>query len=218
MEYWRNSIGTDFAPLFEPRVYGSWLLHEYTKSSELDFFILNSSLWSVLGSAGQANYTASSAFLDALAVHRRASGLPAMTINWSAWSGGGLATISGARGEAMLSSLGLKFVSPDRAMVMFDKVMERDIDQIAIAVADWTTYAEKAGRSPLLAELLNEGEPTAGTFAQANVALDGPRCAVNGQARQQLLNSLQQHITVTLGFSEAIDPDQPLNEVGLELR
>ncbi|HEV2624304.1 MAG TPA: SDR family NAD(P)-dependent oxidoreductase [Xanthobacteraceae bacterium] len=205
-----------FAPLFEPRVYGSWLLHEYTKSSELDFFILNSSLWSVLGSAGQANYTASSAFLDALAVHRRASGLPAMTINWSAWSGGGLATISGARGEAMLSSLGLKFVSPDRAMVMFDKVMERDIDQIAIAVADWTTYAEKAGRSPLLAELLNEGEPTAGTFAQANVALDGPRCAVNGQARQQLLNSLQQHITVTLGFSEAIDPDQPLNEVGLD--
>ena len=55
-----------FARLFEPSVYGSWLLHEYTKSSELDFFILNSSLWSVLGSAGQANYTASSAFLDAL--------------------------------------------------------------------------------------------------------------------------------------------------------
>ena len=38
-----------FARLFEPRVYGSWLLHEYTKSLELDFFILQSSLLSLLG-------------------------------------------------------------------------------------------------------------------------------------------------------------------------
>ena len=205
-----------FEPLFEPRVYGSWLLHEHTKGLELDFFILQSSLWSVLGSAGQGNYTASSAFLDALAVHRRASGLPAMAINWSAWSGGGLATVSGARGEAMLSSLGMKFVSPDRAMAMFVNVMQRDIDQIAIALTDWPTYADKTGRSPFLAELLNGDEGSTGAkFAQASVTLDAPHGAVNGHARQHLLNRLQQHITVKLGFSEAIDPDQPLNEVGL---
>ena len=95
-----------FARLFEPRVYGGFLLHEHTRSLELDFFILNSSLLSLLGSAGQGNYTASSAFLDSLAMHRRAAGLPAMAINWCAWSEGGLATISGARGEAMLSSWG----------------------------------------------------------------------------------------------------------------
>src|SRR5262249_24882727 len=94
-----------FARLFEPKVYGSWLLHQHTKSLELDFFILKSSLLSLLGSAGQGNYTASNTFLDSLAAHRRAAGLPATAINWSAWSGGGLATISGARGEAMWSSL-----------------------------------------------------------------------------------------------------------------
>ena len=64
-----------FEPLFEPRVYGSWLLHECTKSLGLDFFVLESSLLSLLGSAGQGNYTASSAFLDSLAAHRRAIGL-----------------------------------------------------------------------------------------------------------------------------------------------
>lgn len=206
-----------FARLFEPRVYGSWLLHEYTKGLELDFFILNSSLWSVLGSAGQGNYTASSAFLDALAVHRRASGLPAMAINWSAWSGGGLATISGARGEAMLSSLGMKFVSPERAMAMFDNVMQREIDQIVIAATDWPTYAGRTGRSALLAELLNRGEESGSTqFSKGSIAVDGPHGAVNGQARQEVLKSLQQHITVKLGFSDAIDPDQPLNEIGLD--
>jgi acyl transferase domain-containing protein/surfactin synthase thioesterase subunit/acyl carrier protein len=221
-----------FAPLFEPRVYGSWLLHEYTKGLELDFFVLQSSLWSVLGSAGQGNYTASSAFLDALAVHRRASGLPAIAINWSAWSGGGLATVSGARGEAMLSSLGMKFVSPDRAMAMFDNVVQRGIDQIAIAVTDWPTYANKTGRSPFLAELLNGNEvSTVAKSARGSVTADAPHSAVNngavnngavnngavnGHARQHLLNRLQQHITIKLGFSEAIEPDQPLNEIGLD--
>ena len=145
-----------FARLFEPKVYGSWLLHEYTKSLELDFFILKSSLLSLLGSAGQGNYTASNAFLDSLAAHRRAAGLPATAINWSAWSGGGLATVSGARGEAMWSSLGVKFVSPALAMQAFDKLMHRDVDQIAVAIADWPTYAGRVGKPPFLAELLNE--------------------------------------------------------------
>jgi acyl transferase domain-containing protein/surfactin synthase thioesterase subunit/acyl carrier protein len=206
-----------FARLFEPRVYGSWLLHEYTKSLELDFFILKSSLLSLLGSGGQGNYTASSTFLDSLAAHRRAGGLPATAINWSAWSGGGLATVSGARGEAMLSSLGMKFVSPDRAMEMFDKLMQRDVDQVAIAVADWPTYAGKLGKAPFLAELLNGNEDaTTSKFADGKISPNARHVAVNGKARQQLLSSLQQHITAELGFAEAIDPDQPLNEVGLD--
>ena len=139
-----------FARVFEPKVYGSWLLHEHTKSLELDFFILQSSILSLLGSAGQANYSASNTFLDSLAAHRRAAGLPAMAINWSAWSEGGLATASGARGEAMWSSLGVKFVSPDLAMQAFDRLMHRDVDQIAVAIADWSTYAGKDGQPSVL--------------------------------------------------------------------
>lgn len=206
-----------FAPLFEPRVYGSWLLHEYTKALALDFFILKSSLLSLLGSAGQGNYTASSAFLDSLAAHRRAAGLPATAINWCAWSGGGLATVSGARGEQMWSSLGVKFVSPDLAMAAFDKLMHRDVDQIAVAVADWPTYADSVGKPPFLAELPNRnGVLGSAKSAQAKVTADAPPMAVNGQARQQLLSRLQQHIMAKLGFAEVIDPDQPLNELGLD--
>jgi acyl transferase domain-containing protein/surfactin synthase thioesterase subunit/acyl carrier protein len=206
-----------FAPLFEPRVYGSWLLHEYTKSLELDFFVLNSSLWTLLGSAGQGNYTASSAFLDSLAAYRRIAGLPTTVINWCAWSGGGLATVSGARGEAMLSSLGMKFVSPDLATQMFDDLMHRDVDQIAVAVIDWSTYAGKIGKSTFLAELLNRNEDsTTSKLGQGKTVLNTPHIAANGQARQGLLGRLQQHITARLGFAEAIDPDQPLNEIGLD--
>jgi surfactin synthase thioesterase subunit/NAD(P)-dependent dehydrogenase (short-subunit alcohol dehydrogenase family)/acyl carrier protein len=203
-----------FAPLFEPRVYGSWLLHEQTKSLGLDFFILKSSLLSLLGSAGQGNYTASSAFLDSLAAYRRAEGLPARVINWSAWSGGGLATVSGARGEAMWSSLGVKFISPALAMQAFDELMHRDVDQIAVAVADWPTYARKVGSPPFLAELL-DGE-NSGSSKLAKRWTAAVPVAQKENDDPQLLSRLQQCIMAELGFVNPIDPDQPLNEIGLD--
>ncbi|HKO17810.1 MAG TPA: alpha/beta fold hydrolase, partial [Acidobacteriaceae bacterium] len=150
---------TRFVRLFEAKVYGSWLLHQHTKSLNLDFFILQSSLLSLLGSAGQANYSAANAFLDALASHRRAAGLPATVINWCAWSGGGLATLSGARGEAMWSSLVMQFISPELGIGLFDDLMQREFDQVAVASADWETYARKSGRSLFLEELLNHPKP-----------------------------------------------------------
>ena len=184
-----------FARLFEPKVYGSWLLHEHTRSLELDFFILKSSLLSLLGSAGQGNYTASGAFLNSLATHRRAAGLPAMAINWCAWSEGGLATVSGARGEAMLSSLGMKFVSPDRAMRLFDQMMHRDVDHIAVADADWPTFAGKMGEPRFLAELVNRTQVSElQKSVQESVVLAASSTAVNGQGRQQLSSRLQEQI------------------------
>jgi acyl transferase domain-containing protein/surfactin synthase thioesterase subunit/acyl carrier protein len=202
-----------FANLFEPRVLGSWLLHKYTASFALDFFVLNSSLLSLLGSAGQANYTASCAFIDSLVAHRRASGQQATAVNWCAWSGGGLATVSGSRGEAMWSSLGHRFISPDAAMQAFDKLMRSEVDQIAIAAADWPTYATKVGNPLFLSELL--GSVDSRRAAAHAVVSDTPQAA-HGWSRQQVLIRLQQHITTKLGFAEPVAPDQRLNDIGVD--
>jgi acyl transferase domain-containing protein/surfactin synthase thioesterase subunit/acyl carrier protein len=264
---------TRFAHLFEAKVYGSWLLHQHTKSLKLDFFILQSSLLSLLGSAGQANYSAANAFLDALAGHRRAAGLPATVVNWCAWSGGGLATLSGARGEAMWSSLGMKFISSELAINLFDELMHREVDQIAIASADWDTYARKVGLPLFLDELLNHKEPGIGVdfmrrraspitavdtdtampiritredvlpvsaeqqrmqahatsccsapADQMNVSASASQyengaeaaSAVAGAGRDSILVALQRHLMTELGFSEPLDPNLPLNEVGLD--
>jgi acyl transferase domain-containing protein/surfactin synthase thioesterase subunit/acyl carrier protein len=206
-----------FSRVFEPKVYGSWLLHECTKSIALDFFILQSSLLSLLGSAGQGNYSAGNTFLDSLSVHRRSAGLQSTAINWSAWSEGGLATLSGARGEAMWSSLGVKFISPDLAMHGFDKLMQRDVDQIAVAVADWSTYAGKVGKPPFLAELLNGSAGLESSrSAQRRDALAASPVPANGDERQHIFSRLQQRIMAELGFTEPIDADRPLNEIGLD--
>ena len=72
-----------------PKAYGAWLLHEGTQASTLDCFVMFSSVSSIFGNPAQGNYGAANAFLDSLAHHRRALGLPALAINWGVLGGEG---------------------------------------------------------------------------------------------------------------------------------
>ena len=71
-----------FEKVLSPKVQGTWNLHLLTKDLPLDYFVMHSSVASVLGNSGQANYSAANGFLDGLAFHRRHLGLAAQTINW----------------------------------------------------------------------------------------------------------------------------------------
>ena len=75
-----------FVAVLGPKVAGAWLLHTLTEQIPLDSFVLFSSISALLGSAGLSNHAAANAFLDALAHHRRALGLAALSVNWGAWS------------------------------------------------------------------------------------------------------------------------------------
>ncbi|MGH2351417.1 MAG: SDR family oxidoreductase, partial [Chloroflexota bacterium] len=92
------------ADVLAPKVAGAFHLHRSTRSRALDFFVLFSSASAVLGAPGQANYAAANAYLDALAHRRRAQGLPALSINWSAWAQVGLAAAQENRAARLAAS------------------------------------------------------------------------------------------------------------------
>jgi polyketide synthase 1/15 len=102
----------------------AWHLHELTRDLDLSMFVLCSSIAGTLGAPGQGNYAAANAFLDGLATHRRAMGLPGVSLAWGLWEQPSAMTahLSG-RDLTRISRSGLAAMSPQQALELFDAAL-----------------------------------------------------------------------------------------------
>jgi acyl transferase domain-containing protein/acyl-CoA synthetase (AMP-forming)/AMP-acid ligase II/surfactin synthase thioesterase subunit/acyl carrier protein len=120
-------------------VSAAWALHELTRDLPLDLFVLYSSVSALWGSVDLAHYTASNAFLDALALHRRALGLSALSVDWGPW---GLVGMSAKPKEiALLGKLGLRLMPPERALDALEACVSSGAARAVIADVDWERFA-----------------------------------------------------------------------------
>ena len=201
-----------FEKVLAPKVVGASLLHEFTQSLELDFFILYSSAASVLGSPGQSNYATANAFLDGLAWHRQTLGLPAISINWGPWSEGM------ADDERILKRLALQGITPlaiAEAHSAMEKMLTSGVVQATVMDVDWRRMRMGlGGESPAMLEGL---APAKQKSSMGDSELVSQLKRLRGPAqREMLLGRIRDSLQGILSTPDAPETDRPLIEMGLD--
>ncbi|WP_260256159.1 type I polyketide synthase [Streptomyces sp. 840.1] len=162
--------------VYAGKVAGAQHLDELTRDLGLDAFVLYSSGAGVWGSAGQCAYAAANAALDALAERRRADGLPATSVAWGLWGGGGMGDGEGA---AYLRRRGVRPMDPQDALTELFRAVAAGEAQITVTDTDWERFAlgfTSHRPSPLISGLVVPAVvPVAAAPAAGHGAPAGPR-------------------------------------------
>ncbi|MCW2248528.1 acyl transferase domain-containing protein/acyl-CoA synthetase (AMP-forming)/AMP-acid ligase II/acyl carrier protein/SAM-dependent methyltransferase [Azospirillum fermentarium] len=208
-----------FRSILPAKTAGAWNLHTLTRGLDLDFFALFSSAASLLGNPGQANYAAANAYLDALAHHRRAQGLTAVSINWGPWEQVGIATSDPTIRER-LGRQGFTGIQPGDGIALLSRILGGDAVQVGVMDADWATYLAQLPKAQSLFLDLGGSARRAGAGAAADAGSDLIIRLHQGSAEQRrgilddLVRTTLQRI---LGIpAAALDGTRPLTDQGLD--
>ena len=207
-----------FERVMAPKIFGAWLLHQHTRSLTIDHFVLFSSILSLTGSAGQANYAAANAYLDALAAQRRREDLPAIVLNFGPWANSGLATLSGDKGRAIWRVRGTEYIPVATAVSAIGALVGSNIPQAAITLTQWDKFLQQfSAVPPLYRELQKEVAPRAGGAAVGDAIEWRARISqsANSERTAALTDFIREQVAQTLGLSETVNAAQPLRELGL---
>jgi myxalamid-type polyketide synthase MxaE and MxaD len=194
--------------VLRPKVAGSWVLHQLTETLDLDHFVLFSSVAGLWGSRGMAHYTAANQFLDALAHHRRALGLPALAVNWGGWEGGD----SSRDAARFLEQSDFRLLPVEPALAMLGSAMMEGVTQRAIAWVDWASlkasYELHAGR-PFLREIeIADGESDAPEAGMSSEAATSLLQQLETLAEEEALSHLTSHVRGQVAEVLGLDPAQ----------
>jgi acyl carrier protein len=129
------------------KIAGAWNLHRLTQELSLDFFVVFSSIASLLGSPGQGNYAAANAFLDSLMHHRRGLNLPGLSINWGPWAGAGMAAAMDTVDRQALIRRGLEPLDRSAAVGIMSALLGQEQPQVAVLRVDWARYHRETSDS-----------------------------------------------------------------------
>ncbi|WP_165360758.1 type I polyketide synthase [Candidatus Chloroploca sp. Khr17] len=211
-----------FVTVFAPKVAGSWNLHAATLDAPLDHFVLFSSASALLGNAGQANYAAANAFLDALAHARRAAGLPAVSLNWGAWAEVGMAAALDAGHQGQIAGRGIELIDQARGVLALERALASGDAQAAVLPVRWATLLEQfpAGQMPPLFAELARATPVRPTPATGDDTATFRRLLADtpGDQRQRVLvERLTLHVARVMGLDpQATDPSRSLSDLGID--
>jgi NAD(P)-dependent dehydrogenase (short-subunit alcohol dehydrogenase family)/acyl carrier protein len=201
-----------------PKADGAWLLHQATLEMKLDCFVMFSSVSSIFGNPAQGNYSAANAFLDSLAHHRQARGLPALSVNWGVLGGEGFV----ARNERVadfLARQGTIAISPGEATALLESFLRAGSAQAISIRVDWRKWRQffrGMQENPFLERIFAalENEESVGATnnwrGRIDAASPAEKQAVICQAVREAVGS------VLRVKADSLRDDQPLTDLGLD--
>ncbi|MDH6543554.1 acyl transferase domain-containing protein/acyl carrier protein [Streptomyces sp. SPB4] len=216
-----------FDAVLRPKADAARHLHELTAGLDLSAFVLFSSAASLFGAPGQGNYAAANAYVDALAQHRRAHGLPAQSLAWGLWAersgmtghldGAGIARIERAGAQALTTAEGLE---------LLDAALTRDDAVLVPMRVDLAALRAQAASGESVPSLLRALVPVPVRRAAAAAAEAAPGTSLAGQLaglpeneRTRILSDLVRgHAATVLGHAgpQAVEADRGFLELGLD--
>ncbi|MGK4001428.1 SDR family NAD(P)-dependent oxidoreductase [Sorangium sp. So ce1036] len=219
------------ARVLTPKVDGTCHVYDAAHDQPLVAFVLFSSVVGTLGNAGQANYGAANAFLDAFAAALRARGAPAMSLAWGFWEQAGLGMTAhlGAADLARLRRQGLAPLSVAEGLRLLDRALARPEAALVPAALDLPALqratADLGRVPPMLRGLLRTSPERAATAeppgaGPAAASALRARLAPLPEAERQgaLLELVRAEVAVVLRLPgpAQVPADRPLKQLGLD--
>ncbi|MFI6339608.1 type I polyketide synthase [Streptomyces sp. NPDC050535] len=210
--------------VLRPKADAAWHLHRLTQDSDLAAFVLFSSVMAALGGAGQGNYAAANVYLDALAEHRRAQGLPATSLAWGFWDQ--RSEMTGDLDEADLARMarvGLVPLQAEKGLALFDAAIALNEPTLVPARLDTARLAQDgSGALPAVLGALARPRAARRTAASGGVAVGG---VVGGgrfaglsaaDVEREVLEVVRAHVATVLGHvsSDAVRPESSFKDLG----
>ncbi|MFD0052791.1 type I polyketide synthase [Streptomyces sp. NPDC127168] len=214
------------AGVFAPKVDAVRHLDELTRGLALDAFVVFSSVAGLSGGAGQGNYAAANAFLDALMSGRRAAGLPGISLAWGLWEQSlGMAGHLSAVDQARASRSGVLEISAAEGMELFDAALVSERSLLVPVKLDLRTVRADASAGAavphLLRGLVRAGRQQARAAATATESGRlSDRLAGLAAAEQEalLLDLVRAQAAVVLGHTEpgGVRADTAFKDAGFD--
>ncbi|QES53621.1 polyketide synthase [Streptomyces venezuelae] len=210
--------------VLRPKADAALHLHELTRHLDLADFVLFSSAAGTFGGAGQANYAAANVFLDALARHRHAHGLPATSLAWGLW-----ADASGMTGELdtadkdRMTRSGVLGLSSDEGLALLDTA-HRTGDAHLVPMQLDLASLRQADASMVPALLRGLVRTTARRTVEATATGTGTPLVEQlvrlpaGERDALLLDLVRDQVAAVLGHAtpDAVEPGRAFKDLGFD--
>ncbi|WNE94539.1 SDR family NAD(P)-dependent oxidoreductase [Streptomyces luomodiensis] len=202
-------------------------LHTATAHLRLGMFVLFSSAAGTLGSPGQANYAAANAFCDALAAHRRAAGLPGVSVAWGLWAdASGMTGHLAEADRARMARTGVAALTTRHGLALLDAAVQHGGAHLVAAHVAPRTLAELPADS--MPAALRALAATGGGGGRRTAAAAGEDRQIDWAARlaglsmaeqhREVLRLVRGHAATVLGHADvdAVQAETSFKELGFD--